>query len=185
MLSTGTISRDRGYGLPGTPAPNFNEFLRESAKRRQDISQYIEEVNPDIRWQLATVAMSLKIVTSRYAMYMGFAERERLFGELDYLLDPDGWYEEDKHPSLPSYTNFLKWLIEARRSDWSSLGFDAQGDTLAAYKRGENLLTAAFTPDNLVLWTSKLVEVDGTEISSGKSPLSTFVRTAKMLLDRF
>ncbi|MDL2405197.1 hypothetical protein PY650_05920 [Rhizobium calliandrae] len=185
MLSSAAISLDRGYGQPGPSMPSYNDFLqRESAKRRQDISKRVEDVDADLQSQLSSVAISLKIATSRYAMYMGFEERERLFGELDFLLDPDGWYEEDKYPSLPSYINFLKWLIEARRSDWTSLGFDDGGNLLAAYKRGENLLTAAFMPDEFVHWTSKLADADGVELSTGKSPLVTFVRTAKMLLDR-
>ncbi|TBA80349.1 hypothetical protein [Rhizobium ruizarguesonis] len=133
---------------------------------------------------LPSRAMELKTATGVYAMYLSFAERARLFAEIDYLLDPDGWVEDDAVPLPAPYVNFLKWLLEAKRLDWSSLGLDADGNLLCAYIGEKGMLTAAFHSAPVVHWTSNVTTEDGVELSAGQSPLRAFVATAAGLLEK-
>ncbi|MFK0273624.1 hypothetical protein ACIQUG_08110 [Ensifer sp. NPDC090286] len=133
---------------------------------------------------LPHVAMDFKVATAQYAMYLSFEDRARLFAELDYLLNPEGWEEDDDLPRKASYVNFLKWLVEARHLDWSSLGFDADGNLLCAYVGDGGTVTAAFLPSPNVHWTSDFSSDDGNEIAAGQSPLRSFVPTSLALLAR-
>lgn len=134
--------------------------------------------------ELPARAMDLKAATGAYAMYLSIEERERLFNEIDYLLDPDGWAEDDVVPLPGPYVNFLKWLLEAKRLDWSSLGLDADGNLLCAYVGDRGTLTAAFHSSPVVHWTSNVMTEDGVELSAGQSPLRAFVATAAGLLEK-
>ncbi|TCA70481.1 hypothetical protein [Rhizobium leguminosarum] len=133
---------------------------------------------------LPSRAMELKSATGTYAMYLSFEERARLFAEIDYLLDPDAWVEEDAIPLSAPYVNFLKWLLEAKRLDWSSLGLDADGNLLCAYLGERGTVTAAFHAAPVVHWTSNVTTEDGVELSAGQSPLRAFVTTAAGLLEK-
>ncbi|EUB95862.1 hypothetical protein PMI07_002350 [Rhizobium sp. CF080] len=185
MLDHTALSYDLAYG--GSAAiTNWSELStgrKTASKRRQDISQSVAVTSP-VEVQLANSAMTLKIATSKYAMYLGFIERDRLFSELDFLLDADGWFEEDSQPNLDSFVNFLKWLVETRSLNWVSLGLDAAGNALVAYKKDDNVVTAAFLPDGKVQWTCRITSEEGVETSSGSSPLFAFVGTSKHLLEK-
>ncbi|WP_155256822.1 hypothetical protein [Rhizobium leguminosarum] len=133
---------------------------------------------------LPSRAMDLKTATATYAMYLSFEERARLFAEIDYLLDPNGWADDDAIPLPAPYVNFLKWLLEAKRLDWSSLGLDADGNLLCAYVGQKGMVTAAFQPTPVVHWSSNITTEDGVELSAGQSPLRSFVTTAVGLLER-
>lgn len=155
----------------------YNE--RSPVLRKQTVSQ---EVTFD--QDVPRAAMSLKEVTALYAMYLNFNERDRLFGELDFLLDPDGWDEHDALPNKVAFVNFLKWAVETKRHDWTSLGLDGDGNTSVAFKRGQNIVTALFLPHGTVQWTSRIGTEDGLDVSAGQAPLRAFAQNTSALLER-
>jgi hypothetical protein len=132
--------------------------------------------------RLASIAMDMKLATAQYAMYLSFEQRARLFAELDYLLNVDGWEPSDSVPNVKPYINFLKWLVETKHLGWSSLGFDADGNLLCAFFSGAGTVTASFLAEPIVLWSSAFRSEDGDEIAAGQSPLRAFVQTGNALL---
>lgn len=140
--------------------------------------------SPELFVQLPSTAMDFKVATAQFAMHLPSEDRNRLFSELDYLLNAEGWDEEDSVPPIAPYTNFLRWLIATRRMDWSSLGFDADGNLLGAFVGEKGTVTAAFFAAPIVHWTAGFTTEDGEEISAGQSPLRSFVTTSADLLAR-
>jgi hypothetical protein len=100
------------------------------------------------------VLVSLKVATSQYAMHLSNSERARLFARLDELINVDDWHEEDTLPSVPSFLNFLKWIIFSKNFEWSSIGVASDGNILVAWTRSGLVLTANFFPQNSVTWTA-------------------------------
>jgi len=133
---------------------------------------------------LVATGMTLKEAATFYAMYMNFAERDKLFKQLDFLLDPEDWHDEDKVPEKASFISFLKWTVATRRFDWTSLGFDQTGSIQVAFVNGSNQFTAAFAPSDRVNWASQIKTEDGFDYSAGQTPLRTFATTSIAMLDR-
>lgn len=184
MLS---FNRDEFQNAEPVSVATFNRpiwnFPVTELKRRPSLNKVVREETPTDD-TLPKISMALKIVASKYGMYLDFADRDKLFGELDYLLDPEGWCDEDDVPRVAAFENFLKWSIAAKALNWVSLGFNHQGNLLAAYKNGDSIVTAAFSSDAVVNWTSRFVDTDGVDTSSGRCPLISFVRTGSPLLER-
>ncbi|MBB3310991.1 hypothetical protein FHT78_002735 [Rhizobium sp. BK196] len=162
--------------------PSGRNYLSGSTNGSHSTMRGSAAYNPET--MLPSRAMDLKAATGNYAMYLSSEDRARLFAEIDYLLNPDGWAEDDAIPLPEPYVNFLKWLLEAKRLDWSSLGLDADGNLLCAYVGKKGVVTAAFQQTPIVHWTSNLTTEDGVELSAGQSPLRSFVTTAALLLER-
>lgn len=133
---------------------------------------------------LPASAMQLKQETAFYGMYLTFAQRDRLFSELDFLLDPDGWDEDDKLPRNSSYLSFLKWAVESKECDWSSLGLDGDGNIVASYVGDHGTLSAAFLSEDKVQWALRVETEDGLDVSAGQTPLRVFAATSKGLISR-
>lgn len=162
------------------------ELLKTSffAHQKSGIFQNItSEITP--AEEVIKSAMSLKEATAVYAMYLSFDQRDRLFNELDFLLDAESWDEEDAFPLRLSYVNFLKWSIETRRFDWASLSLDGDGHLVAAFVIDHAVVTAAFLEDATVHWTSRTTTEDGIDVAAGKAQLRSFTALSEMLLKDF
>jgi hypothetical protein len=180
-LSTeGYVPSGRSYVAK---ASNGSQRVNEVRMPKAGLSG-ISTISADQAMALPVRAMDLKIATGAYAMYLSFEDRARIFDEIDYLLDPDSWADEDNLPATHAYRNFLKWLLESKRLDWSSLGLDADGNLLCAFVGERGVVTAAFHAPPVVHWSSTIETEDGVELSAGQSPLRSFVTTSATLLER-
>lgn len=77
---------------------------------------------PSFEERLFDSLVSLKVAVSQYAMHLPSDERRRIFDRLDSVINVDDWHEEDNLPILNSFRDFLKWMIYAKRFNWSSIG---------------------------------------------------------------
>ncbi|MBD9621849.1 hypothetical protein IB279_02705 [Ensifer sp. ENS06] len=181
------LERTTSFGKASALMPSMDYASRfdtvytqkSPAARKQTVSQEITFEN-----DVPRAAMALKEATSLLAMYLTFPQRDRLFGELDFLLDPEEWDEHDALPNRRAFVNFLKWAVATKRHDWTSLGLDGDGNTSVAFKRGGNLVTALFLPNDIVQWTSKRDTEDGPDVAAGQSPLRVFANNSPALLER-
>lgn len=155
----------------------------QSVRTKSTVSQKVS-FERETEKQLQYSAMALKQAVAPYAMHLSYSQRHRLFDEIDFLLDVDGWDEDDSQPAQSSFVNFLKWAIETKADTWASLSLDGDGNTVVAFVSGENVITAAFLPDATVEWTSRLILDDGVDASAGKSPLRSFAAMSAGLLGR-
>lgn len=94
----------------------------------------------------------LKIMTSQVAMHLSEAVRGWLFSQLDWLLSPDSWHEDDILVRADSFFTFLRLLIFYRKVKFGSLGVSNAGHLLAAWLAEDHRLTMEFLPADQVRW---------------------------------
>lgn len=127
--------------------------------------------------------VSLKVAVSQYAMHLPPEERGRIFSRLDSVINVDDWHEEDQLPLLQSFQNFLKWIVFARRFDWSSIGVSNEGNILIAWSRPKLALTANFSTGNKITWTATVDTEIGPAHAVGTCTLQYFTRQSIFYLD--
>lgn len=159
------IDRDGDAERSNTKARNTAEDNVELFKRSVPRADSIEEKTFDARVQL-------KVETANVAMHLSSQLRAKLFKEFDYLLDVEGWDEEDKLPSVESYRRFLKWIIYAKDTSWTSLGIDDLGNMLVAWVGEGRMMTANFSDP--VKWTKRVDSGGVPQISLGEFDLNYF-----------
>ncbi len=93
-----------------------------------------------------------KLMTSRTAMYLDSASRTRLFRQLDALLDPAEWDDDDAPLRPDSFNTFLKAMLQLMPERPPGLGLSNAGDLVAAWTSGEDRLTIEFRPEDRVRW---------------------------------
>ena len=180
LMPRGTAPSHEIFDHSTTLAKRYEKPL--SLRRSSVVQDVTFERSPEE--ELPRSAMSLKEATALYGMHLTFGVRDRIFGELNFLLDPTGWDVDDALPSKNSYLSFLKWAVETKRHDWVSLSLDGDGNIVAVFLNGKNQITAAFLPEAVVNWTSRISTEDGIDVSAGRSPLRTFAATSEGLLAR-
>ncbi len=155
----------------------------QAIRKKPTVSQEIS-----FEWETAErlqhSAMELKQAVAPYAMHLSYDQRHRVFDEIDFLLDVEGWDEDDAQPARTSFVNFLKWAAETKADTWASLALDGDGNTVAAFVNEDNVITAAFLPDATVEWTSRIITDDGIDASAGISPLRSFAAASAALIGR-
>ncbi|MER8745885.1 hypothetical protein NKH54_22785 [Mesorhizobium sp. M1004] len=124
--------------------------------------------------------IALKVETSKVAMHLSIAARNRIFAELDYILDVETWDEGDYLPDIESYKRFLKWIIFTGDTTWTSLGVDDGGRILVAWVREQQTMTANF--DEVVRWTKRADMEGAIQISLGEFTLTHFARQSNAFL---
>lgn len=170
------------------------DALWKSEYKRQDslvlagnVSSNIETRRParrnSLNEELFSELVKLKIAVAQYAMHLSRDTRHKIFDDLDSLLNPDDWYEEDKLPQMTSFRDFLKWTVYAKRFNWISLGISNDGHIQAAWKSERGLLTARYTGNGRVLWTAKIIAEGGDDHLAGDSSLQSLERQAHFYLD--
>jgi hypothetical protein len=131
---------------------------------------------------LFNVLVGLKVSVSLYAMHLSQDARHKIFDQLDALINPADWYEEDDPPRQEAFQEFLKWLIYAKFFEWTSLGVSDEGHILVAWNTAQTLLTANFGGSGDVRWTARLQSDSGVEHAAGKSSLKFFEKQAQFYL---
>lgn len=127
--------------------------------------------------------VKMKVAVSQYAMHLSQETREKLFQDLDEVVNVEDWYDEDALPREESFRDFLKWTIYSKRFNWISIGISEEGNVLVAWKSEHALLTASFEGNSRVIWAVKRVSEEGETHVAGNSPLQFFEREASFYLD--
>lgn len=92
-----------------------------------------------------------KILTSHISMYLREGWRDKLFYQLDNLLDPEEWDPRDKPLQKKSFETFLKAICDIRPTVRPGLGLSYSGNLIAAWISPErNRLSLEFAQDGNV-----------------------------------
>lgn len=133
-------------------AIEFTQHLKRLAEQTPTFLGRPREGPKSIEEKLYDRLAAFKIKTALVAMHLDHDWRSRLFRQLDNLLAPDAWEEDDPPPSLASFTTFLRMLVLLRPGRRPGLGATADGNLIAAWTVGEDRLTIECLPDDQTRW---------------------------------
>lgn len=118
---------------------------------------------------------SFKVFASQVAMHLGTAKRDSLFKQLDSLLDPEEWPEEDIPPELGSFRTLLRILLVVQPRRGPSLGASSRGRLVAAWTAGHDRLTIECFSNDRIRWVLSVGEGEERRIAAGESLLKHLV----------
>lgn len=136
----------------------YRQFARPSA--RVPMPDKNGEAQKSLAEQLYDALANAKVLTSQVAMHLSQDWRDRLFHQLDDLLDADDWHDEDKPVENTSFTTFLRTIIHGGVKRRPGLGVSHRGNLIAAWTRGKDRLTMEFFPSDMVRWVLSC-EIEG------------------------
>lgn len=106
--------------------------------------------NKPIEELLYDALAGAKIYTSQVAMHMDRVWRDKLFRQLDSLLDREEWVEEDVPLQQASFATFLKVMFLFRPGRRPGLGLSATGNLIGAWTDGDRQLTIECLANDVV-----------------------------------
>lgn len=121
-----------------------------------------------------------KILTSRVSMYLREGWRDKLFFQLDNLLDPEEWDPDDKPLQAQSFDTFLKAVCDMQPTRRPGLGLTYGGNLIAGWRdplNGEDRVSLEFSPSGTVLVIGSRM-FDGEPVSfSARTPVRALKKT--------
>lgn len=121
--------------------------------------------------QLFDANAIFKVKTSQIAMHLGLELRNRLFRQLDGLLDAEEWDERDRPPTSGSFSTFLRMLLLLRPTARPGLGATDDGHLVAAWTSGKDQLTIKALENDRVSWVLFRERDGSSERASGSNEL--------------
>jgi hypothetical protein len=121
-------------------------------------------------------AASFKTYTSQVSMHLGKQWRDKLFWQLDNLLDAAEWDSQDLPPSLSSYSSLLRALLKIMPEKKPGLGATADGHLIATWTEGGNRLTLHCLPYDQFIWTLTRYFGSKPERAGGTTDLNRLTR---------
>jgi hypothetical protein len=104
-------------------------------------------------------------------MHLDRDQRDKIFKQLDNLLDPDEWDNQDKLLDQSSYSTFLRMILYQPPIKRPSLGLSNTGNLLAAWIEGTNRLSIECFPHDEIRWVlSRMIDGEP-ESAAGRTPL--------------
>ena len=92
-----------------------------------------------------------KILTSHVSMYLRDGWRDKLFYQLDNLLDPEEWDPQDKPLQEQSFNTFLKAICDLQPKVRPGLGISHAGHLIAAWRSPQSdRVSIEFVPGDRV-----------------------------------
>jgi len=106
---------------------------------------------PTLDEALFDAKASAKILISHVSMYLRQGWRDKLFYQLDNLLDPEEWDPDDKPLQKRSFDTFLKAICDLMPTARPGLGVSHSGNLIAAWRSGNSdRISLEFAPDGRV-----------------------------------
>ncbi len=106
--------------------------------------------NKPIEELLYDALAAAKIYTSQVAMHMDRLWRDKLFKQLDSLLDQEEWVEEDVPLQRASFATFLKIMFLFKPGKRPGLGLSVTGNLIGAWTEGDRQLTIECLANDVV-----------------------------------
>lgn len=125
-------------------AEEYSPTLREAG--------IVREAPASIEEGLHNALAAAKILLSQVSMHLSKVWRDKLFQQLDTLLDVDSWDEADKMLESGSFSTFLRMIIYLRLERRPALGISHRGHLLADWTVNGESLTIEFLPKDEVRW---------------------------------
>ena len=110
---------------------------------------------------------SFKVLVSRVSMHLGIAWLQKLFTQIDSLLDVEEWDGSDPVPNAETARTFVRLLLAMRVAKKPGLGVSNSGNLVAAWTSGPNRLTVECLPQDRVRWVLSRVIEGETERAAG------------------
>jgi hypothetical protein len=119
---------------------------------------------PEAGFELETAlrqsGASFKVLVSRVSMHLGLPWLQKLFSQIDSLLDIEEWDPRDPVPAPETARTFVRLLLLLRVNRKPGIGVSNSGNLIAAWTSGPNRLTVECLPGDRVRWIVSRV-VDG------------------------
>jgi len=124
-----------------------------------------------IEEQLFDSRAGAKILIAQVAMHLDQAVRDKIFRQLDALLDIGEWDTKDKLLDHASYATFLRLILYQRPSRLPGLGLSYGGNVISAWTNNENRLTIECLPRDEIRWVLSHTINGERETAAGRTPL--------------
>jgi hypothetical protein len=122
--------------------------------------------------RLDAALASAKVMTSNVVMHLDREWRDRLFAQLDDLLDIEDWHEDDEPLLDESFRTFLRLILYQQPKRRPGLGLSHRGHLIAAWTTGADRLTLECAPDDMIRWVLSC-EINGErERAAGETHVS-------------
>lgn len=149
----------------------LNIYERQTADRPFYKPAQEEAADKSLPEKLFDALAEVKLLTAKVAMHLDTHWRSRIFEQLDDLLDPDDWHEDDEPINASSFESFLRMIVFHSPSRRPGFGVSIRGHLIAAWTTGLDRLTTEFLPNGTVRWVLSC-EVDGVmERAAGETPV--------------
>jgi hypothetical protein len=102
--------------------------------------------------RLHAALASAKVMTSDVAMHLDREWRDRLFAQLDDLLNVEDWHEDDEPLLDESFRTFLRLILYQKPKRRPGLGLSHRGYLIAAWTADADRLTLECAPDDMIRW---------------------------------
>ncbi len=167
---------------PSNGISQFSDIIaRDLGSIQEDILRSLSSfsVNPNIQpipmsepiEALHISLARLKNMTSYVAMHLGREWRDKLFIQLDELLSPDDWDQEEKLPDTNSFQTFLRLILYYRPHCRPAIGLFS-GRFIGSWVNQKDMLTIECMPNDEVRW-HMTYSLDGKPyVSSGTATIS-------------
>jgi hypothetical protein len=113
-----------------------------------------------------------KVLLSQVSMHLDKAWRDKLFQQLDCLLDVDSWDEADDVLDNSSFATFLRMILYYKLERRPALGLSYRGHLLADWTVNNESLTIEFLPKDEVRWVLAHVVDGDRENAAGHTQLA-------------
>lgn len=112
-----------------------------------------------------------KILVSQVSMHLGLTWIEKLFSQIDGLLDADEWDPRDPVPSQETARTFIRMLLILKVQKKPGLGVSNDGNLIAAWTAGADRLTVECFGHDRVRWVVSRNMSGETERAAGEGRL--------------
>lgn len=110
--------------------------------------------------RLYAALASAKVMTSNVMMHLDREWRDRLFAQLDDLLNVEDWHEDDEPLLDESFRTFLRLILYQRPERRPGLGLSHRGHLVTAWTAGADRLTLECAANDTIRWVLSC-EVNG------------------------
>jgi hypothetical protein len=108
--------------------------------------------DPSLAERLALSRSQAKLRMNSLAMWMRPEWRQGLARQLDSLLDPEEWDEDDTPLSSDSFASFLQSMFYLKPNRRPGLAVSSSGNLIATWKSGPNYLTVEYQQTGKARW---------------------------------
>lgn len=126
-----------------------------------------ETENTELENRLFTSKAYCKFQASKFVSQLGMEWRRKFFAQLDSLMDPDDWDEDDPVVELESFDTFLRMMVLLKPDRLPGLAVSNNGHIVAAWFVGKDRLTVECFPYDKLRWVLTVSSDGGKESVAG------------------
>jgi hypothetical protein len=158
---------DSSGGAAGLDVGIFSGLVEPASHVRRQVPAQ----PPTLEERVFSALADAKIWTSRVAMHLNLAARDRYFRQLDLLHDCEEWLGDDQPVRLDSYKGFIRFMLMIDGDSKPSLALAPNGQLLAVWETDGGRLTIEFKSEKDVEWVVSRREGDTIERVAGTTTL--------------